>query len=197
MFFFFRALEPENLWLKRVQFQMENPCFWGTLEWFFMIYAGTKIPPVFQTPICETFHTHTHISHIDRNFQIPVAGIWSQGAALSVNGDLVIQFISFQSLSDVSRRNAQNWRMFCATPMVDGKKSQHFFGTLDTSWAVLPLDTHNRVHESWGAMAILLTDRDAIDGKSYSRRSVTLPRKGINLPLSPWNGMAHSEKVSL
>lgn len=46
-------------------------------------------------------------------------------------------------------------------------------------------------------MAILLTDRDAIDGKSYSRRSVTLPRKGINSPLSPWNGMAHSEKVSL
>ena len=85
---------------------MENPCFLGTLEWFFMIYAGTKIPPVFQTPICETFHTqtHTHISHIDRNFQIPVAGIWSQGAALSVNGDLVIQFISFQSLSEVSRR---------------------------------------------------------------------------------------------
>ena len=168
---------------------------WSGFSWFMLV---RRYPQSFRHQFVKRFtHTHTHISHIDRNFQIPVAGIWSQGAALSVNGDLVIQFISFQSLSDVSRRNAQNWRMFCATPMVDGKKSQHFFGTLDTSWAVLPLDTHNRVHESWGAMAILLTDRDAIDGKSYSRRSVTLPRKGINLPLSPWNGMAHSEKVSL
>lgn len=64
-----------------------------------------RYPQSFRRQFAKRFtHTHTHISHIDRNFQIPVAGIWSQGAALSVNGDLVIQFISFQSLSEVSRR---------------------------------------------------------------------------------------------
>lgn len=140
LFFFFRALEPENLWLKRVQFQMENPCFLGTLEWFFMIYAGTKIPPVFQTPICETFHTHTHTYLAYRpKFSNPGGRDLVPRSSLICKwwlGDSIHQLP--KSFGSFTQMVPQNWRMFCATPMVDGKKRQHFFGTLDTSWAVLP-----------------------------------------------------------
>lgn len=127
--FFFRALEPENLWLKRAQFQMENPGFLGTLEWFCWFMLVRNHPQSFR---------HQRFTHFSAYLEslIPVAGIWSQGAALSVNGDLV-KFISFYSLSSFLKiskalrhckrksagRNASAlWRMVCPLWMVKNQQ---------------------------------------------------------------------------